>query len=137
MGGLVGEALRNFLSRIVVLVADAQHLRAVGAGGLRVALPMTPLSALPATAATLAGPSARSLVYGAAAADPRAAELGQAFGFGASPTALLATIASGPRARLLVYADNGPSADIYEELHDIELLMKEAETALSMLEART
>ena len=46
----------------------------------------------------------------------------------------MATIGANDRARLVVLADNSEASDLYDDLHDIELLCKEAETGLAMLQ---
>ena len=65
--------------------------------------------------------------------DPRGSEIVTAFGLSPAPTTLIAPIADPQDVRLLAYADNGEIKDLYDDLHDVELLFKEAETALGLL----
>lgn len=133
VGCLVGQALLNYFSRVLVLAFDAERAQAVAAAGFEPAAAYVPLSALARTVATVEAGGQRSIVYGLASSDPRATELGRALGMSGAATSLVGTLSCGRRARLVLYADNADRTDLYEELHDVELLFKEAETALELL----
>lgn len=130
VGRMVGRALLNYFNRVLVLESDGRTCRAVGCAGFGLSRSDVPESALPLTMAKL---GERQLAYGRTNTDVRSAELAGVFGFEPGATALVAAVGEGVRPRLLVLADNGGSTDLYEDLHDIELLFKEAETGLGML----
>lgn len=130
VGRVVGEALLNYFSRVLVLESDGRTCRAVGCAGFGLRRGEAPEAALPLTMAKL---GERQLAYGFTTTDVRAAELGSVFGLEPGATALVAAVGEGVRPRLIVLADNGANTDLYEDLHDIELLFKEAETGLGML----
>ena len=48
-------------------------------------------------------------------------------------TYLIAPVVGHQQPRLIIYADNGPDPELYEDLHDVEMLLKESETALNIL----
>jgi hypothetical protein len=126
VGQCTGEALLNYFSRVLVFLVRDGRLEVTGRAGMSGLAANVELDRLTAVASHLA---TRSIAYGPAGADPRAAELARCFGFAPAPTSLIAPIADS----LLVYADNGDAAELYEDLHDVELLFKEAETALGLL----
>jgi len=130
VGVMVGRALLNYFTRVLVLESDGRTCRAVGCAGLTLDRAEVLEAALPLTMAKLAE---RQLTYGRTTTEVRAAELAGIFGFEPGATALVASVGEGVRPRLLVLADNGANTDLYEDLHDIELLFKEAETGLGML----
>lgn len=129
IGSMVGRALLNYFCNTIVFAVTGQLLRIGALGGLRPARMSAPLVALPQTRARIAQ---RGPVYGKTL-DPRADELRMAFGFAPTPAALLLNLHRQGQPVLLVYADNGTSTDIYEDLHDIEMLCKEADTSLGLL----
>ncbi len=125
---LVGRAVLNYFSRAVILAAQDGALAAMAAGGVK-AQASVPAAEVPATWQNL---GERSIAYGPWSQDPRAAEICAGLGLGQAATALIAPIVSPKAVHFLVYADNGAAQDLYEDLHDVELLFKEAETALGM-----
>jgi hypothetical protein len=130
IGRMVGRALLNYFQRVFVLYGDGERLRMVGAAGASPQQLEIALSALPVTAARI---GERALAYGPAAADNRATELAFSFGLKPGATALVASVGVGRGPRLVLLADNGETTDLYDDLHDVELLLKEAETGLGML----
>lgn len=138
IGRLIGQALHNYFRRAMVFAVEEGQLRlaAFGGGDLDSHAPERPaiaIVAIPDVADLLAK---RTITYGPAAAEPAVAELCDMFGVMEPATALMAPVHSGRGVRLLIYADNGAATDLYEDLHDIEMLFKEAETALEMMHAQ-
>jgi hypothetical protein len=131
IGARVGNALLNYFSCVLVLDPAGGSLTVIGFSGETQIPGEVSLDAVPAVAAGL---SARTIAYGMANADTRNSELWLAFGLPPSATSLIAPIAGSPNVELLVYADNGAARDLYDDLHDVELLFKEAETALRLLQ---
>ncbi len=127
---LVGRALLNYFSRALVGLAGGGELRVLGTSGLAPKHAAIPLASLPQLGARL---GERAMAYGVAAGEPRAQELAAACGVPVGATALLATVPAGKDRHLLVWGDNADLAELYEDLHDVELLFKEAETGLHML----
>ena len=132
VAGFVGRALLNYFSRILVMRAVGDRLAVLGFGGVGEPPATVAQMALPHVAAEL---SRRSIAYGHAEADPRCVEIWTAFGLSPSPTSLITSIAGLDGIRLIIYCDNGDLDELYEDLHDVQLLFKEAETALGLLEA--
>ena len=130
IGRMVGRALLNYFRRVLVITADDQRLCLVGYAGVSPPRREAALSAAPLTVSKLGN---RQIAYGLAVLDARAAELGSVFGFEPGVSALIATVGAGSRQRLVMLADNDAASDLYDDLHDIELLFKEAETGLGML----
>jgi hypothetical protein len=126
VGQYTARALLNYFSRLLVLRVEQDRLEVIGFGGIDTPPASTDFAHVPAVATQL---HERTIAYGQSADDPRAGELAAAFGLGPAPTSLIAPIAD----ILVVYADNGAIAELYDDLHDVELLFKEAETALGML----
>jgi hypothetical protein len=129
LGRWVGRALLNYFTNVLIVVHDPPRLRVVGSAGLSIHRIEPPDSALPLVVSRL---DERRPFYGLASSDVRAAELAGVFGFEPGATALIVSVGAAP-ARFIIYADNGGSTDLYEDMHDIELLFKEAETGLGML----
>jgi hypothetical protein len=132
IGRLVGSALLTYFERVLVLSATAAARRwdVVGYAGL------TPSrSAVAAEALTEIGKRRgnASMTYGPADADSRPSELCDLFGVEEGRTALIAPVDAHGESRLVLFADNGKRPELYEDLHDIEVLLKEAETAVGML----
>jgi hypothetical protein len=132
VGRLVGRALLDYFKRVLVLVVQDRQLEVVGYGGLKPGRAAVALEAVPEV---VAGLSERRISYGLARNDPRIAELCDLFDLQEGATALLAPIrwADGEEAEILVWSDNADDPELYDDLHDVELLLKEAETALGML----
>lgn len=130
IGRMAGRALLNYFSRVLVIISDGDRFRVVGHAGLYPQKLDIPEDAVPLTVSKL---SRRELTYGMAAMDVKTAELGGVFGFEPGTTVLIATIGARVSPRLVILADNGEANDLYDDLHDIELLFKEAETGLGML----
>ena len=131
IGRCVGRALLSYFSRVVIVAHEDRRLTVVGFGGVAAPPQHVGLEALPVTVAAL---EQRSIAYGDANTDRRSAELRKAFHLTNAPTSLIAPLSDGRAVRLLVYADNGQVEELYEDLHDVELLLKEAETALRILQ---
>jgi hypothetical protein len=130
VGMLVGRALMNYFSAIIVLEVVGDTVVVLAVAGTSLSRATAPLDLVPRTKAIL---NDRVIAYGTAGDDPRAAEIVKVFGANGAATSLLAPVLTEGGTRFLLYADNGATADLYEDLHDVELLFKEAETALSML----
>lgn len=130
VGVSVGRALLNYFQRVLILAVGPQGFRVSGHAQLHPTRSQVPLVALPITGRRL---TERGVVYGPSAADPRGAEVASVFGFQPGTTSLIAAVGSGEAHRLLVFADNGDATELYEDLHDVELLLKEAETGIGML----
>jgi hypothetical protein len=130
LGTCIGSALLNYFSRVCVLKLDAGGMRlvasAVGTAPARAFLPGESLGWL--------GPAGEAprFYYGSTAADPRGAALCDALGLRPAPTTLLARLGTGPPPPLAIYADNDAATELYKDLRDIENLLKDAETALTM-----
>lgn len=120
IGRCVGRALLNYFSRVLVLRVHGRDAQVVGHSGV-----MPQFSSL-----TLPG-EIRRLAYGSLDEVVGAAELARELRIGRAATALLATVGRS----LLLYGDNEALEDRYEELHDVEMLLKEADTALGLLNA--
>jgi hypothetical protein len=131
VGRCVGRALLSYFSRVVISLQDDRQLRIIGFGGVPAPPAHVALTGLPSTAAAL---EHRSIAYGLADTDGRSAELTSAFNLTPAPTSLIAPVAGVSTVRFLIYADNAEVAELYEDLHDVELLFKEAETALRILQ---
>ncbi len=125
-----GRALLNYFSRVAVAVHAGGAYRLVGCAGTAVRRVDVPEGALPLVKKRL---DERNISYGPASLDVRAAELCGVFGITPGATAMIASVGVALPERLVLFADNGDSRELYEELHDIEMLCKEAETALGML----
>lgn len=130
VGAKVTQALLNYFRRAVVLCVGEDTLTVAGYAGLQLQRGQAPRSALPLVAARLQD---RSIAYGSAAVDPRAAELTSVLGLEPGATVLLASVGDSAAGRLFVFADNGDDTELYDDLHDVEVLLKEAETGLAML----
>lgn len=132
VGRLVGRALLDYFKRVMVLVVQERQLEVVGYGGLKPGRAAIAMEAIPEVAAGL---GQRHISYGRAADDPRASELCDMFDLEEGVTSLLAPVrwAQDEQAELLVWADNADDPEMYDDLHDVELLLKEAETALGMM----
>ncbi len=117
----VGRALLNYFARVLVLRAG----QVIGHAGV------TPqYSELkPATARLFDQLAVPALHYGATREMRRAAALAADLRIGRPPHALIATT----QGEMLYYADNDDAPEAYEDLHDLELLFKEASTALGLL----
>jgi len=127
---LVGQALKNFFPRLLVCEAMRPFLVARAVSGFFLRSQSVPLAALPKTAASLLQ---RSVTYGPTRDDPRSPELESTFGISHAAMCLIAVVTTSAHGRLLFYADHGSSNDRYDDLHDVEMLFKEAETALEIL----
>ncbi|MBI5510170.1 MAG: hypothetical protein HY903_15545 [Deltaproteobacteria bacterium] len=132
VGKCVGRALLNYFGRVLILEPVDKRLAVIGFAGVAPPAESALLSALPTTAAAM---GLCRITYGAASADPRGDEITRAFGIPPAPTALVAAATDADVTRFLAYADNGDAADLYDDLHDVEMLLKEAETALRILGA--
>ncbi len=130
VGRMAGRALLNYFQRVFVVLCDGRACRVIGRAGVEPRRLEVPESSLPLTMARLGD---RQIAYGLAVLDARNAELGGLFGFDPGAVSLLAAVGAKERPRILVLADNYTTSDMYEDLHDIELLFKEAETGLEML----
>jgi hypothetical protein len=128
---LCGQALLNYFTRVAVAVHMAGAYRLVACAGTAPRRIDVPETALPLLTRRM---GERNISYGPAGLDVRAAEVCGVFGLEGGATSLLVAVGAmtGPE-RLFLYADNGDSRELYEDLHDIELLCKEAETAMGML----
>jgi len=126
----VGQALLNYFSRVIVLLHDGERLRVVGSGGVTLRRVDVPSNATPLLTSRR---RERNVAYGLANMDVRAAELTGVFGFAAGATALIAAVNAARPPSILAFADNATNGELYEDLHDIEMLFKEAETGLCMV----
>jgi len=131
VGVLMGQALLNYFSKVLILDVNSDCLEVCGFGGMATPPPASiPLTHVPKIAATL---NKRAIAYGPAESDNRTTEFYSQFKLPAAATSLIAPVVDGGKVELLVYADNGAVAELYEDLHDVELLFKEAETALPII----
>ncbi len=130
LGRTVGRGLLNYFTRVLILRVQGSEVAAVGYAGIDAPAGAKSLDALPAVSAAM---SQRSISYGPAGNDARGTEITGAFGIRRGATSLIAPVGAASGVCLLAYADNDDAADLYEDLHDVELLFKEAETALGML----
>jgi hypothetical protein len=130
VGCVIGRAMLNYFERVLVLAVRERQLILLGYGG---AAPVRSAVALEAVPEVMRGLTGRAISYGRTSEDPRGPELCDIFGIDDSRTALLASVSYGAAVWILAYADNGSRNELYDELHDVELLFKEAETALGML----
>ena len=121
VGRFVGRALLNYFRRVLVLRGG----RVIGHAGV------TPqFSELePKTRALLEQLQPQSIHDGETDSIPRAAALAADLRIGRPRLALIAAGAGG----LLFYGDNEDDGDAYEDLHDLEMLFKEAQTASDLL----
>lgn len=126
----VGAALLDHFRRVAVLNQVQTDMVVAAWGGVKPSQSRISLAALPQV---LAGWGRRSLAYGRAEDDPRAPELAGALGWTPPRTALIAPVNTEAQLGIVFYADNASDPELYEDLHDIEMLFKEAETALAML----
>ncbi|MEZ4271332.1 MAG: hypothetical protein R3C68_07840 [Myxococcota bacterium] len=133
VGRLVGSALLNYFQRLMVFSVQANRLDLIGHAGQEPDRPAIALDAMPVFRDRLSEPGMR---YGPLAADTRLVEFCDMFGFDEPKGGLVATIETFEGPCLAVYADNGAAGDLYEDMHDVELLLKEAQTALMMLGPR-
>lgn len=130
LGRTVGRALLNYFTRVLVLRIQGTEVAPVGFAGVEPPGNAKTLDALPAVAGAM---TQRNIAYGPAGNDMRAAEIAGAFGIQPGATSLIAPVGAANGVCLLAFADNGSTTDLYEDLHDVELLFKEAETALGMM----
>ncbi len=133
IGMLVGRAMFNYFERVMILALLGRQLVLLGYGG---GDPVRSAIALEAVPEVVAGLGRRSMSYGVAKDDPRGEELCDMFGFDEAPTCFIAPVGGEGEVQLMAYADNGDRDELYEDLHDVELLFKEAETALGMLASK-
>jgi len=132
VAGFVGRALLNYFSRVLILRAVGEHLATLGFAGTGKPPALVTQMSVPHVAMGL---SQRNIAYGHAEEDPRCQEIWTACGLSPSPVCLVASIAGRDGIRLVVYGDNSDRDELYEDLHDVQLLFKEAETALGLLES--
>ncbi len=129
VGRLVGQALLNYFSRVLILTFDSRRYRVIGCAGASPNRVEVPADAMPLVTKRL---GAAGLSYGLATMDVRAAELAGVLGIESGETALIASLGTAP-AQLVLLADNATSSELYEDLHDVDMLYKEAEVALRLL----
>lgn len=130
VGQCIGGALLNYFTRVLVFRVDGATLRLCASAGGSPARQILPLSELPELrAVSQKGP----FYYGRTAAEPAASLIPTTLGMLASPNALLAFVGPTQAPALFVYADNGPADDLYDDMHHIELLLRDAAGALGML----
>lgn len=119
IGRCVGRALLNYFSRVLVFRRGERTLgQLVGHSGV------TPQF----STVTLESPSA-PVSYGRLDEVPGAEALARELRIGRAASAMIATVGTA----LVFYADNEAMEERYEELHDLEMLFKEADTALGLL----
>jgi hypothetical protein len=129
LGGCIGAALLNYFSRVCVLKLDGGGMRLVTAAvGPAPARAFLTREMLP----WLADADAPRFFYGSSPRDPRGRVLCEALGLPPAPMCLLALPGTADPPPLLVYADNGQAGELYEDIRDIQQLLKEADTALQM-----
>ncbi len=135
VGAYVVRACLNYFERTLALTLKDRRLTLLAYGGhpLRQTPPSRSSVALEAVPEVIAGLGRRKIAYGARSRDARAAEICDMFGLSESPTSFIAPIDSETQMCLLIYADNADRPELYDDLHDIEMLFKEAETAMGML----
>lgn len=132
VGRAVGQALMNYFGRVIVFERHDTRLSVIAYAGLTPTRTEGALGDLPAVSEKA---NDRGVTHGLATNDTRAGELARYFGLGASATFLLAPIAPEQSHALVAYGDNGDLEDTYDDLHDVEMLVKEADTAIQMLSA--
>lgn len=126
IGRCLGRALLNYFSRVVVLQAGDRSLRVVGHAGVTPQFSMVPLADIDRV---FAPPLAARLLYGELSEITGAEGLAGALRIGRAGAAFIATVGQ----QLLLYADNDDAPERYEELHDLEMVCKEGETAIGLL----
>jgi hypothetical protein len=131
VGGCIGSALLNYFVRVLVYRREGQHVHLCSFAGAEWVQPTLSLAAIPHVLNTWEN---QRFVYGSTKGDPRGLEICTAAGIRPAPTALIAIPGEAKPPDLLVYADNGESMDLYEDTKDISLLLKESDTALSLLQ---
>ncbi len=130
VGRAVAQALLNYFSRVVVFERRDTAFKVVAYGGVSPTRTDGDLEDLPSLSSQTKG-----LAHGLTTNDPRAGELARYFGLGSAATFLLAPIAPEHGHALVAYGDNADLDDTYDDLHELEMLVKEADTALHMLES--
>jgi hypothetical protein len=131
VGRAVAQALLNYFARVVVFERLNTNFKVVAYGGVTPSRTDGALEDLPQVTATAKD---KGLAHGLATNDPRATELARYFGLGRATTFLLAPIAPDHSHALVAYGDNGDLEETYDDLHELEMLVKEADTALHLLE---
>ncbi len=131
VGRAVAQALLNYFARVVVFERLGTNFKVVAYGGVTPSRTDGALEDLPQVTAHA---KAKGLAHGLSNNDPRASELARYFGLGSAATFLLAPIASEHSHALVAYGDNGDLNETYDDLHELEMLVKEADTALHLLE---
>lgn len=130
IGQCIGQALLNYFARVAVLRLESDQVRLVSYAGCVPARTLVALMAMPAVRGSLTG---ARFTYGSAAADARSRELTEAVGIEAAATALIFTLSLQSKPLLIVHADNGAVSELYDDIHDIEMLLKEADSAVGLL----
>lgn len=130
---IAGEALGEFFRRVLVGWVSEEGVSVVGHRGFDLRAVAAPLHGFPALARTAVN---RSLSYGAPGDDRRALEVVEQFLPRAPKMALVGTLGAGAGMPVVLYGDNDQSPPIYDDLHEVEMLFKEVETALLMLNIR-
>ncbi len=127
----VGVAfLRGFFERAVAFDPTVEPALPLARSGFK-----TPARALELDKYQAIGQllSAGQGTHGLAPSDPQWQALYDALGGPHPGVLLVAPVADGKRTRLLFYAD-GSQQEIYDDLHDIAVMMREIGTALSLFE---
>ena len=130
IGRRAGQGLGQFFSRIAVARLSSSTFFLIGYGGWQPQKIALPLRSIPAVQSSASTPS---LIYGAPQDDHRVTEIIQLFNAAAPLAALIVVVDTLRGAPLIFYGDNGADPRIYDDLHILELLFKEVETALGML----
>jgi hypothetical protein len=130
VGRAAGQGLGQFFSRVAVGRFSASGLHLLGYRGFSPAQVSMPLDSIPSISGAAGN---RAFAYGTPADDRRIGEIICALGVEEAPVGLIAMVGGDSGAPLFFYGDNGEDPRIYDDLHDIELLLKEVETALGML----
>lgn len=130
MGRWIAAALLNYFSRVLVFFVEHDALHVLAYAGVTPSRCQMATQALQQTASRL---GQQGVAYGKAGSDPRTSELAKAFGLGQARTGLITTLGVRQSVPLVITADNAEIEDLYDDLHDVEMLFKEAETALGIL----
>jgi hypothetical protein len=130
IGQCLGQALLKNFGRVVVLKIDGEAAKLSSYAGSAPSRTLLALTAMPTVRRGLAGPR---FVYGSSTGDLRSRELSEGLGIEPGATSLIFLLSMQSKICLMVQADNGPATELYDDIHDIEMLLKEADSAVGLL----
>ena len=127
---IAGEILGAWFRRVLVGRLTAQGALVVAHCGFDLCAVEASGAAVPTLRDTGLG---RSLSYGSPADDRRVIEIVEIFLPSPSEMALLGTLGERAGVPMFFYGDNDHFPPVYDDLHEVEILFKEVETTLEML----